>query len=250
LHGAKPIGANMTDFDFYDPEQYEELTLDSLDTIHKHLHALYDSGSMSNAQKHEAVAINLFIHQALYKKGNCCAVVETCLDDASAEFGFLKGLRTEDLELFSLATKFSRDSKDDECERTIKVMCLKPEPESVDGVPDNKQIILGVVLEPDSTDSHKEYVSAEDIEREAHLWLARRRTRGLMHEEEANNRIEIYESYVALVDFEIGDQLVKKGTWLLMLHVLDEEIWKKVKSGELTGLSIGGFARKESVTNA
>ncbi len=37
---------------------------------------------------------------------------------------------------------------------------------------------------------------------------------------------------------------VKKGAWLLAMHVLDGEVWRQVKAGEITGLSIGGSARR------
>ena len=42
-----------------------------------------------------------------------------------------------------------------------------------------------------------------------------------------------------------GGQKVKKGTWLLMYHVLDDALWKDIKSGKLQGFSMGGFARRK-----
>lgn len=114
-------------------------------------------------------------------------------------------------------------------------------------VADDKQILLGVVLEPGETDAHEDTISAEEIENAANLWLARKQNRGLMHTKIVNSKIEIYQSWVTLADLTVGGQKVKKGTWLLMLHILDDEIWKKVKSGEFTGLSIGGHARRRKL---
>jgi DNA adenine methylase len=37
---------------------------------------------------------------------------------------------------------------------------------------------------------------------------------------------------------------VKKGTWLLGVHVVSDELWGQVKDGTLSGFSIGGTARK------
>ena len=65
---------------------------------------------------------------------------------------------------------------------------------------------------------------------------------GLMHRDLINGREKILESYLAPAAFEIDGAAVKKGTWLLAVHVVDDELWEQVKDGELTGLSIGGSA--------
>ena len=52
------------------------------------------------------------------------------------------------------------------------------------------------------------------------------------------------ESYLAPTDFTIGELAVRKGTWLLAVRVLSDELWERVKSGDLTGFSIGGSARR------
>lgn len=118
---------------------------------------------------------------------------------------------------------------------------------------EDKQIVLGVVLEPgtkrDGTvdDSHGSVISDDEIERAAHLWLARFQNRGLQHKTIVNSKVEIYESYIAPVNMTIGGRKIKKGTWLLMYHILDSALWEKVKKGEITGLSMGGFAKKRPV---
>jgi len=109
---------------------------------------------------------------------------------------------------------------------------------------DERHIVLGVVLEPDSVDTQGDTIKADEIERAAHLWLARFQDRGLMHRRIVNSKIEIYESYLAPVNLTLGGQKVKKGTWLLMYHVLDDALWKDIKSGKIAGFSMGGFARR------
>lgn len=106
------------------------------------------------------------------------------------------------------------------------------------------QIVFGIVLEPDEVDAQKDTISAEEIEQAAHRWLAKYQDKGLMHERLVNSKIELYESYIAPSGLTIGGKKVKKGTWLLMYHVLDNDLWQKIKSGELTGFSMGGFARR------
>lgn len=114
----------------------------------------------------------------------------------------------------------------------------------IDKATADQQIVFGVVLEPGTTDAHKDTIRAAVIEKAAHLWLAKFQIRGLMHKANVNSKIQIYESYIAPVALTIGGQKVKKGTWLLMYKILDKAIWKKIKNGELTGFSMGGFGRR------
>lgn len=130
--------------------------------------------------------------------------------------------------------------KDEGIEKTIK-FC------PINKVDSDKQIAFGVVLEPDEVDSQNDTITAEEIEQAAHAWLAKYQDRGVMHTQLANGKIEIYESYVAPANLNINGQAVKKGTWLLMYHVQDKDLWKKIKSGQLTGFSMGGFARRNPV---
>lgn len=113
----------------------------------------------------------------------------------------------------------------------------------------DKQIVFGVVMEPEVKDSHGDITSAEEIITAAHRWLARFQDRGYMHKKIVNGKIEIYESYIAPVSFTIGSQKVLQGTWLLMYHILDPSLWKEIKEGKITGFSIGGFARRKPLTS-
>ena len=65
-----------------------------------------------------------------------------------------------------------------------------------------------------------------------------------MHRFRVNDQVKVLESYLAPADFAIGEVRVRKGTWLLAVRVLSDELWERVKSGDLTGFSIGGSARR------
>lgn len=103
--------------------------------------------------------------------------------------------------------------------------------------------ILGVVLEPDTVDLQDDILTAEVIETAAYDYNIRSRRLKIMHEEEALGRIEVLESYIAPVEMDIDGQIVTKGTWLMRIRINDLELWERFKSGELDGLSIGGFAK-------
>lgn len=108
----------------------------------------------------------------------------------------------------------------------------------------DEQIVMGVVLEPDGVDAHGDTISAQEIEDAAHLWLAKFQNAGFMHSRLVNEKVELYESYIAPVDFDVNGEPVKAGSWILVYHILDPELWAAIKSGELTGFSMGGFARR------
>ncbi len=107
-----------------------------------------------------------------------------------------------------------------------------------------ERYVLGVVLEPESVDAQKDIYSAAEVREAAHRFMEEYRNLGYMHRELLGDQVKILESYVAPVEFEIDGKKVKKGTWLLAVRVLDERLWQLVKSGELTGFSIGGSAHR------
>ena len=116
-----------------------------------------------------------------------------------------------------------------------------------------KQIVYGVVLEPDSVDEQGDTMTAQDIENTAHEYMRKSRVVGDRH----SKQLDAYpvESYIAPQDmvFEIGTygpQVVKQGSWVLGVKVNDPAMWQKVEDGEYTGFSIGGFGKRTPVEEA
>ena len=56
--------------------------------------------------------------------------------------------------------------------------------------------------------------------------------------------IEHLESYIAPTDFTIDGYTVKQGDWVLGLFVPSTDLWKQIKSGELSAFSIVGVGRR------
>ena len=71
----------------------------------------------------------------------------------------------------------------------------------------------------------------------------RARALKLMHNSQLKEEAAIVECYIMPQDGQIGDQKVRKGTWVLVTKIHDDKLWKKVKSGEIAGYSMGGKAR-------
>ena len=112
---------------------------------------------------------------------------------------------------------------------------------------DEKQIVYGVIFEPDFYDSDDEYVLKEDIEDAAHDYMINLRKESsqshqkLSHGDAIDNETDIVESYIAPADFEIDGELVKEGTWVVAMKIHDKELWKQTKES-ITGFSAGGTA--------
>ncbi len=108
-----------------------------------------------------------------------------------------------------------------------------------------ERTITGVVLQPEIVDAQGDIISADVIKKAAHNYLSgyNQTTKlGLMHKDFKSNFL-LYESFIAPIDFVIGNKLVKVGSWIIVVYVINDKIWKKVKDGGLKGFSIGGKAK-------
>jgi site-specific DNA-adenine methylase len=136
-----------------------------------------------------------------------------------------------------------------------------------------ERFVLGIVLEPNDggegapvdPDTQGDIYSAHEIRRAAHLFMEQYRNLGLMHRRIVpTTKLRILESYIAPIEFAVRSngeiigtadvkpnekvQIVRRGTWLLAMRVVDDRLWQAVKTGKLTGLSIGGSARRVAET--
>ena len=119
---------------------------------------------------------------------------------------------------------------------------------------EEERFILGLVLEPTDgedgsefkPDTQNDVYSTKTIRNTAHGWMENYGHIDLHHSWEPLSKgdVRILETYLAPVNFNIGGYDVLKGTWLLALRVLDDEIWKQTES-ELGAFSIAGTAVRE-----
>jgi DNA adenine methylase len=115
--------------------------------------------------------------------------------------------------------------------------------------PGDERFVLGVVLEPDIVDAQGDTYSVDEVRQAAHRFLEDFGGLGFMHRYRVNGQVKILESYLAPSDVELGGVAVRKGTWLLAVHILSDDLWTQVRSGQLTGFSIGGSARRAPEPN-
>ncbi|MFI8709949.1 XkdF-like putative serine protease domain-containing protein [Bacillus sp. NPDC077411] len=108
---------------------------------------------------------------------------------------------------------------------------------------DPQKLVYGVVYEPGVADAHNDFMTAEEIEKAAHKFIADARNIDTQHDFEAGAG-EVVESYIAPADFEVNGQTVQKGSWVIVTKATDE-IWEQIQKGEITGYSMAGLAEVE-----
>lgn len=115
---------------------------------------------------------------------------------------------------------------------------------------DEEQTVTGVVLQPEVTDGQGDIYDASVIKDAAYGYLMnynKSTELGLQHKEFVKGRFALVESYLTPLDIAIGNNVVKQGSWVMTVKVLDPKIWKLVKDGKITGFSIGGKARVQQL---
>lgn len=103
-----------------------------------------------------------------------------------------------------------------------------------------------LVLSPDEVDLHGDVYDADEVRKACHNFQVHCRKANLFHMAETD-MAAIVESYIAPADFYLGEQFIKKGSWLQVWQVEDEELWGLVKSGDINGVSIGCSANYEEL---
>jgi len=111
-------------------------------------------------------------------------------------------------------------------------------------VREDRHIVMGVVYEPNKVDSQGDYMKADTIEDMAHNYMLNSQMMKIMHKKKV--LAKVIESFIAPVNFKLGNESVKKGAWVMGTKILDTAIWEKIKKGEITGYSIGGRAKVQS----
>lgn len=151
-------------------------------------------------------------------------------------------------------------------DRLSKRVKLDPEPiefakrgellvRKAEGDEDPEKVVrmFGIVMKPEVPDCEGDVTSAEEIERACFEFMKEFQTLGFMHKKDVSDRVKIIQNVLTPTDFEFplpdgGTKKIAKGTWYQELFSDDEEIVSRVRKKQLNGLSIGGFARREPVT--
>ncbi len=105
----------------------------------------------------------------------------------------------------------------------------------------NYSYVLAPALVPEAVDHQGDIISAEEIEKAAHDFMADSQQPGLMHKTMLRKHdSQIVESYILRSAQKFGKITYPAGTWFVGMRVYNPEIRKRIREGKLTGFSIGG----------
>ncbi|WLP59903.1 XkdF-like putative serine protease domain-containing protein [Bacillus pumilus] len=126
---------------------------------------------------------------------------------------------------------FMKSKKHPDFQKEIKVIAKAD---------DAQRLVYGIVYEPNVADAHGDYMTPAEIEKAAHGFLKDAREIDKQHDFQGGVG-EVVESYIAPSDFEMGDDVIKKGSWVLVTKA-SQEIWDQIQKGHITGYSMAGTA--------
>ena len=143
-------------------------------------------------------------------------------------------------------------------------VALSRQPQKRVNLQEDKRIIVSPVLIPDieiprfDEETNEEYditFGKEEIAKIAENFLINgyQNEATLEHDEEVDG-VSVIESWIKesendkSLDFGFGDLPI--GTWFVKMKIYDNELWAKIKSGEIRGLSIEGMFGHELIENA
>ena len=124
-------------------------------------------------------------------------------------------------------------------ERTVAVKVAKDEGE--------QRWLLGYVLVPGVPDAQGDVYNADEVRKASWGYMARHQNIGLMHKGLVNGKVLLTDNFVAPCKMVVNGSEIPEGAWMMGLNVVDDGLWADVKAGKLTGLSIGGFAKRVPV---
>lgn len=107
-------------------------------------------------------------------------------------------------------------------------------------VDEERRLVYGVVIEPGLIDTDNQWTDETEIERACHNFMKFFQESGTDHIF-SNGKLRIVENYIAPANFLMNDVMVKKGSWVLCHYVGDDDIWERIKDGDLNGYSFEGM---------
>ena len=111
---------------------------------------------------------------------------------------------------------------------------------------EEKRLATFLVLEPQdddftTTDLHGDWYDADTVEDACHSFNRFCRKASLFHLVDTTS-FEFVESYITEAEITVGEEVIKKGSWLAKIYVTKSEsgdlVWESIKSGEFNGLSV------------
>jgi len=109
---------------------------------------------------------------------------------------------------------------------------------------EDQHLIFGEVYAPFRPDAQGEYMTSADIQKMAHEFIRSGKMGqiDLMHGNKVINA-SVVESFIA---DEIDTRFLP-GSWVIGVHVPDEDIWSSIKKGEINGFSMEALVTRHDM---
>lgn len=110
---------------------------------------------------------------------------------------------------------------------------------SEDGQPEQR-LVFAEVYAPMIPDSGGDYMTREGIQKAAYKFMKNNRLDQVdtQHNNELVKGATIVESFIA----RKGDPVFIEGSWVVGMHIDNDEMWAKIKKGEINGFSLEAMA--------
>jgi hypothetical protein len=118
----------------------------------------------------------------------------------------------------------------------------------VKSLDEDQRLFTCCALRPDVVDYHGDIYDSQTVEKAAYDFMEFCRQGNAFHIVNTD-QIVVVESWVAKSTYPFGNGEVKKGDWMMTLHILNDGLWELVKSGDLKGLSVGCKGVVEELTD-
>lgn len=112
-------------------------------------------------------------------------------------------------------------------------------------VKEDERLVFAEVYAPNRPDSDGEFMDAEGIKKMAYEFMQRMELDSVdsYHDNNLVPGCCVVESFIA----RKGDPDFIEGSWVVGMHVNNDEMWDKIKKGEINGFSMEAMVQKEIV---
>ncbi|WP_103583186.1 XkdF-like putative serine protease domain-containing protein [Campylobacter concisus] len=113
---------------------------------------------------------------------------------------------------------------------------------------EEKGVVYGIVYSPDEVDTQGDFTDAAEIEKAAYAFMKDLKGQNIdkEHDFKPDGKAYVAESWIV----RENDALFKSekvGSWAVGIKIESDELKELIKSGEIAGLSMAGFAKREEV---
>lgn len=122
----------------------------------------------------------------------------------------------------------------------ISKLVLKESPEAVE-----ERLVYGEVYAPNRGDADKEFMDSATIKKMAHDFIRNLLANNVdvQHDNKTMGGVSVVESFIA----RKGDPDFIEDSWVVGVNIDNDQIWAKVKKGEINGFSLEGLVNYEDV---